>query len=136
MDHPQIIDVYLAESGVSYDVLDEGMWIIHDDVDHVDNIVVTWAPPIVVFRVKLMDVPKDASARAELNEALLRLNATDMISGAYGIEDGAIIATETLQTPNLDLNEFQAAIDGLTMAITDHFSRLKSFLDGAGEDAA
>ena len=50
-----------------------------------------------------------------------------MVSGAYAIENGAVMALETLQSENLDYNEFQAAIDGLTLAITEHYEELKQF---------
>ena len=127
MDSPELIDDYLIRSGLEFDAVDDGMWIIHDDVDHDDNIVVSYSPPLVVFRVKLMDSPEEPQARSSLYELLLRLNATEMVSGAYALEDGAVIATETLQSENLDLNEFQAAIDGLTLAIVEHYDQLKSF---------
>ncbi len=135
MDNPEVIDGYLLRSGLEYDALSDGMWMIHDDVDHVDNIVVSHNEPLVVFRVKLMDAPTEQEARASLFERLLQLNATEMFAGAYGLEDGAVIATETLQAENLDYNEFQAAIDGLTMAITDHYDDLKSFHHAPTGDA-
>lgn len=135
MDNPEVIDGYLLRSGVAYDTVSEGMWILHDEVDHVDNIVVTHTEPLVVFRVKLMDAPSDPEARAGLFEKLLRLNATEMVSGAYGLEDGAVIATETLQAENLDYNEFQAAIEGLTLSITEHYDDLKSFHHAPTGDA-
>ena len=122
MDGPEIIDSFLVRSGLEYEALDDGMWMIHDEHDQVDNILVTWTPPIVLFRVKLMNAPSDAAKRSALFEQLLRLNATDMVSGAYALEGEAIVATETLQVENLDFNEFQAGIDGLTMALTEHYA--------------
>ena len=127
MDGSEIIDSYLLKIGFEYDALDDGMWMIHDETDLIDNILLTWSPPIVVFRVKLMEIPADGAKRTELFETLLRLNASDMISGAYAIEGNAIVATETLQTQNLDFNEFQAAIDGLTLALTEHYPQLRTF---------
>ncbi len=127
MDSPDLIDGYLMRSGLAYESVGEGIWVIHDDVDHIDNIFVTWSPPIVVFRVKLMNAPTTAKARADLFETLLRLNATEMVAGAYGLEDDSVIATETLQAENLDFNEFQAGIDGLSMAIVEHYDELKKF---------
>ena len=112
MDGAEIIDEYLVRSGLEYNALDDGMWVIHDEDDQLDNIVLTWSPPIIVFRVKLMNAPNDEAKRAALFEELLRLNASDMISGAYALEGDAIVATETLQAENLDFNEFQAGIDG------------------------
>ena len=127
MDGAEIIDEYLLRSGLEYDALDEGLWVIHDEDDQLDNIILTWSPPIVVFRVKLMDAPTDSVKRAELFEELLRLNASDMIAGAYALEGESIVATETLQSENLDFNEFQAGIDGLTMALTEHYATLRGY---------
>ncbi|TNF27065.1 MAG: hypothetical protein EP329_20170 [Deltaproteobacteria bacterium] len=131
-----VIEGYLIRSGITYEVLGDGMWILHDEFDNVENIVVTHADPVVIFRVKLMELPQDAAKKAELFRKLLELNVTEMLSGAYGIDGNAVVALETLQAENLDLNEFQAAIDGLTMAITDHYDELKRFHDGADSQAA
>lgn len=127
MDSPELIDGYLMRSGLSYESIGEGMWVVDDDIDHIDNLVLTWSPPILLFRVKLMAAPTNPAARANAFETLLRLNATEMVAGAYGLEDESIIATETLQTENLDFNEFQAGIDGLTMSIVEHYDTLKKF---------
>lgn len=122
-----LIEGYLVRTGVAYDVLGEGIWVVHDELEHVDNIVITLASPIVLFRVKLMEVPTSPGEMAALCKMLLELNATSMVSGAYAIDHGAVIALETLQSENLDYNEFQAAIDGLTLAITEHYEQLKQF---------
>ena len=127
MDGPEIIDSYLVRSGLEFEALDDGMWLLHDEHDQLDNILVSWSPPIVIFRVKLMDAPADGGSRAQLFEQLLRLNASDMVAGAYALEGNAIVATETLQSENLDFNEFQAGIDGLTMALTEHYPQLRAF---------
>jgi hypothetical protein len=127
MDGAEMIDENLLRSGLEYNALDDSMWVIHDEDDQLDNIILTWSPPIVVFRVKLMDAPADTEKRAALFEELLRLNACDMISGAYALEGNAIVATETLQAQNLDFNEFQAGIDGLTLALTQHYAQLRAY---------
>lgn len=122
-----VIEGYLINSGITYELLGEGMWVVHDEFDTVDNIIVQHSDPLVMFRVKLMELPEDPAMQAALFRKLLELNATEMLTGAYGIDGDAIVALETLQAENLDLNEFQAAIDGLTMAITDHYDELKRF---------
>ena len=126
MEH-DLIEGYLVRAGVSYDVVGDGIWVVHDDIEHVDNIVITLAQPVVLFRVKLMELPKDADQVASLCKRLLELNATSMVAGAYAIEGTSVIALETLQSENLDYNEFQAAIDGLTLAITEHYDELKAY---------
>lgn len=122
-----LIEGYLVRSGVPYDVLGDGIWVVHDELDNVDNIVITLAPPVVVFRVKLMELPKGEGEEAALCRKLLELNASSMVSGAYAIENQSVIALETLQSENLDYNEFQAAIDGLTLALTEHYDVLKQY---------
>ena len=87
-----ILEGYMIRGGISYDSLSDGMWVLHDDVQAVDNIVVTYAPPVVLFRVKLMELPPAGPNRAALCERLLELNASAMVAGAYGIDGDAVIA--------------------------------------------
>ena len=118
----------LMNSGLDYESHAGDTWVIHNQSDHLDNVVLQFAPPVIVFRVKLMDAPQDAQKRADLYERLLQLNATDMVAGAYALEGQAIIITETLQTENLDANELQAAVDGLSLAISEHYQELRGYL--------
>jgi hypothetical protein len=127
MDTPETIESFLIQGGVAYDTVEDGLWVVHDDVDQVDNIVVRHSPPIVVFRVKLMEVPTDPKACQALFKKLLELNAGQLLAGAYGLEGNAVVLTETLQSENLDYNEFQAALDGMALAVTEHYPVLKAF---------
>ena len=119
------IEGYLIRMEFPFEEIEDGLWVIHDEVSHVDNIVVLYDPPIVVFRVKLMEVP--AQRREEFFEYLLRLNATQMVHGAYGIENNNVVLIDTLQAENLDFNEFQASVEALAMAITQDYDKLTAF---------
>ena len=121
------IEAYLIRMGVSYDELRKNTWMIRDNDDQVDNLVVTLNDPVIVFHVKLMELAPGCD-RMRLFEELLRLNAAEMLHGAYGLEGNAIVATDTLQAENLDFNEFQASVDALNLAITSHYRRLSPFL--------
>jgi len=121
------IEGYLIRMGVSYDELAMNTWMIRDNDDQLDNLVVTLNDPVIVFHVKLLDIPA-ACDRLRLYEELLRLNATEMLHGAYGLEGNAVVATDTLQAENLDFNEFQASVDALNLAITTHYRRLAPFV--------
>ena len=136
MEKTTIIEDYLLRSDLAFDTIEEALWIVHDDLDHVDNIVIQLSEPLVVFRVKLMDLPADTNDQTQLFRKLLELNATEMVSGAYGIEGDSIIATETLQSENLDYNEFRAAIDGITLSIMEHYEALRSYHHTSGTDAS
>lgn len=121
------IEAYLIDNGLPFEQVREGLWLLHDDVDLIDNIVIYHTPPVITFRVKLMDIPNEA-ARCELFSRLLELNATSMVAGAYGLEDKAVVIVDTLQSENLDHNEFQASIDSITMAVREHFVELKEIV--------
>src|SRR3970040_553080 len=78
------LEHYLIRLGMPYEEIGAGTWVIHDEFDQIDTIVVRWAPPMVVFRVKLMDVDGGKN-NPELFRKLLELNASDMVAGAFGI---------------------------------------------------
>lgn len=121
------VQSYLNRLELPYDEVSKGMWVIHDQNDAIDNIVVSFSEPLVIFRVKIMEAPENQQKRAALCEELLRLNATEMVAGAYGLEGNAVVITDTLQSENLDYNEFQASVDALTLAIVNHYPSLAKF---------
>lgn len=109
-----------------FDEVREGTWVVAG-LDGIDKLVVTLSGPVLVFRVKVMDVPRQN--REELFRTLLELNASEMMHGAYGVEGDAIVISDALQIENLDYNEFAASIDDITLAVASHHSRLTRFLD-------
>lgn len=123
------IEGYLIQMGVPFEQIAPNTWMIHDEYEMIDNIIVTLNDPVVLFQVKLMDIPEDCD-RLKLYETLLRLNTTDMIHGAYGLENNAVVATDTLQAENLDFNEFQASVDALSLCISEHYKKLAEFHKG------
>ena len=119
------IESYLIEMDANYDVIGENLWIVKETGP---DLVVSIAGPVLVFRVKLMDEDRVASGKhEELFRQLLSLNATDMLHGSYGLEEGAVVITAALQLENLDFNEFQAAIGDLSMAAAKHYPVLNRY---------
>ncbi|PKL11314.1 MAG: hypothetical protein CVV50_05895, partial [Spirochaetae bacterium HGW-Spirochaetae-6] len=82
--------------------------------------------PLVIFRLKLVEVPK--SNKEAFFEKLLRLNSESMVHGAYALEGNNVIIVDTLQAENLDFNEFQASIDSIYMALANDYNKLKEFI--------
>jgi hypothetical protein len=117
------IESYLMKAGLPYEALQPELWNVRPQGN--ENLLITIAGPVLVFRIKVMDVPP--SGREQLYEALLKLNATDMVHGAFAIEGTAVIITHALQLENLDFNEFQAVIDDVSMAISKHYPALSKF---------
>jgi hypothetical protein len=117
------IEHYLIQLECPFESIGTYMWVIHNTA----NVVVTYEPPLVVFRIKLMEIPKER--REEFFKLLLELNATNMIHGAYGIEGESIVLIDTLQSEHLDFSEFQASLDALLLASTQDYPKLKAFRD-------
>ena len=46
---------------------------------------------------------------------------------AYGIENESVVLVDSLQSENLDMNEFQAAIDSLSLAVHNHHDVLAQY---------
>ena len=117
------IESYLLKMGANYDDLGGNIWRLRDE--EVDNLLVTLAGPIVVFRLKIMDIP--ATRREALYEILLRLNTTELFHCAFGMEGQAIVLTGALALENLDYNEFQGVIEEMGMAVSKQYPTLSKF---------
>jgi hypothetical protein len=89
---------------------------------------------VVAFRLKMMDLPR--SGREELYRTLLALNTTEMVHGAFGLEGDTVVVVHALELENLDLNEFQAVVDDMSMAASKHHPTLARFAAPAAAGAA
>ena len=117
------IESYLLKMGISHEDLGGDIWRLRPD--GIDNLMVSLAGPVVVFRLKMMDVPP--TRREALYETLLRLNTTELFHCAFGIEGNAIVLTGALAIENLDFNEFQAVVDDMELAASKQFTELSKF---------
>ena len=134
LDKNDVIENYLIKSEFPFEKVEDGFWLIHDEFDQIDNIVIYHSAPVVTFRVKLLEVPElEDDVRLELFTKLLELNATSMVAGAYGLEDDSVVVVDTLQAENLDFNEFQASIDSMALAIREHYRPLRRLVRGEAE---
>lgn len=117
----------LDASGATYEEVSEGLWNVHPAGDLDFGVVVHHSPPVVVLRVKVMELPKDAQRQAALNRRLLVLNATDLLHGSYGIQNENIVLTAALELGHLDFEEFLAAYESITVALASHIRELATF---------
>jgi hypothetical protein len=117
----------LGAEGATYTELEPGLWRLTPGGALDFDVVVHFSPPVVVFRVKVMDIPADDFECGRLARRLLELNATELVHGAYGIESDSIVITEALELAHLDYEEFLAAYEGITLALASHVRELSSF---------
>lgn len=117
------IESYLARAQVPFEVVgDEGMWLVRDS-SLGEHIAIQAAGALLLFRVKVLEL-REIGDRGALFEELLRLNASDLVHGSYGISDDAVVLTCTLELENLDYNELQAVLDDFSLALANHYEKL------------
>ena len=117
----------LSNEGASYSEHEPGLWLVRPGGALDIDVVVHYSPPVVVFRVKVMDLPADEGRVATLSRRLLQLNATDLVHGSYGIERESIVITEALELSHLDYEEFLAAYEGIVLALASHLPQLGAY---------
>ena len=117
----------LSSEGASYQEVEPGLWKVRTSGALDIDVVVHYSPPVVVLRVKVMDLPANETNVATLSRRLLQLNATDLVHGSYGIERESIVLTEALELAHLDYEEFLAAYEGMTLALASHLRELGAF---------
>jgi hypothetical protein len=122
MKSAEDIESYLLRMGVPYETIKPGLWLVKIDGS---SLAVSIAGPVVAFRLKVMEVPR--SGREELYRTLLSLNTTEMVHGAFGLESETVVMIHALELENLDLNEFQAVVDDMSMAVAKHHASLSRF---------
>jgi hypothetical protein len=105
--------------------VEPGLWIARTQDDA--EVVVNFAPPVVLLRVRVMELPAAEPRRGELFRQLLELNARDLVHGSYGLEGDHVVLTDTLELENLDFSEFEASFDSLTLALASHLGALAPY---------
>lgn len=102
-----------------------GVFVIENTLDGIRNLIVGIAPPVIIFEQYLFTITNDTM---EMFKSLLMKNR-DMIHGAFAItEDGKkVIFRYTLQIHNLDFNEFEAAINSLSLVMSEYYEQLIQF---------
>ena len=116
--------------------IEEGMYLVRSLTGGAP-MVVNHSPPLLLLRMKVMDLPDERAGDAELFRALLELNARDVVHGAYGLEDRELILSDTLELETLDFHELQASIESMELAAADHMERIRSLAGVvAGSSAA
>lgn len=127
------LESFFIRMDVEYEEVEKGMYLVRGRhsgfptvVHHADN--------LLLIRMKVMDLPPEMQEHAlELYRTLLELNATDIVHGAYGIEDDELILSDTLELETLDFLELQASMESMEMAATGHMERIRALAGAQAE---
>ena len=121
------IEEYLIDLKYSYREVRQNLWLLDDTEHNLEGIAVMYEEPLVIIRVQVMDAPRHK--REEFYEKLLELNAQEMIHGAYGLENDKVVVVDTLEYESMDYSEFQASLDAISLALTQHYPILSVYRD-------
>ena len=119
------LESYFIRMGVEAEEVGENIWVLGEEEDS-PKVVVTYAPPVMVLRIKVMDLPQDANDQqlAALYRKLLELNASDLVHGSYGIEEGDVALSDALELETLDFQELRASYESISFAASSHMKDL------------
>lgn len=121
------IESFLIRSDLDSEEIEEGLWVLHSSSGEAEPpIAVSYSPPLLVMRSRLMTAPEDDKEQLATFRRLLQMNATDLIHGSYGLEDGEVILTDALELENLDYSEFLASLESLALAVSSYRHALQT----------
>jgi len=121
------LETFLLRMDVDYEEVDEGMFLIEPKAEGAPSVVVHLSAPLLLIRVKVMDLPEEGGSK-EFYRTLLELNAADLVHGAYGIEEGELIISDTLELATLDFQELQASVESVLLAVSSHMEMLRGLI--------
>jgi hypothetical protein len=98
---------------------DGGTFVLSESAGRVP-IAIRVAPPVVAVHVEIGPVPADAGHQAKLFRRLLEYNATDLMHASYGIEGERIVLSAALVLETLDVNELEATLSDVDLALARH----------------
>ncbi len=127
-EHFDKVRGYLLDLGLTITTEDEAeeLVVVDDEENGVKKLFVDCEPPLVILEQLIGRVPADPG---DLFARLLQMNNT-LVHGAFVLdEDGArIFYRDTLQLANLDVNELEASIDALSLALAEYGAELLGYL--------
>lgn len=125
-----LVEKFIAELDFSIVSKDKrmGIFVVENESEGIKNLIIGVTPPVIVFEQYLFTLNRD---RIDVLRSLLIKNR-DIVHGAFALtEDGRhVIFRYTLQVQNLDRNEFEAAINSLSLLLSEYGEQLIRFARG------
>jgi hypothetical protein len=122
------LEGYLTKLERRFERLEDGTYLIAMARDQ-PPLALRVVPPLVFMQIDVGRVPEQDPARCSaLYKRLLELNARDLMHAAYGLTENRITLTSALELDNLDLNEIEAVLADMSLALSEHVPALKQLV--------
>ena len=128
------LESYLIRMDVEHTELEDGMWLLKPS-DHAADVVMNYTPPVVLLRLKVMDLPTDLddTKLAAFYRRLLEINASEIVHGSYGIEENNVVISDALELEDLDFSELRSSFESMVLAAASHMAALIELVPVAHE---
>jgi len=121
------IESYISKLGysVSYQNEKEGIFCIESEADGIKNLIIGVAPPILIVEQFIFTLKNDDK---DILKSLLIKNR-DIIHGAFVLDEEGkkVIFRYTMQIENLDMNEFEGALNSLGLLLSEYYEQIIEF---------
>ncbi|MCX7021693.1 MAG: YbjN domain-containing protein [bacterium] len=107
---PTKLEHFFLNLNYDYNQVAEGVWVINADHDDSTNVVVSVAENLVLFRLKLAEVPADADVA--LFKKLLGLNMK-LDHGAVAIDGNDLVLVDSVEGAGIHADEIHASVMAL-----------------------
>lgn len=119
------LETYLNKLERRFERMDDGTFLVSVG-PNLAPVALRIATPVLVLQVQIGPAPKsDGAVESKLFRRLLELNASDLLHAAYAVEDGRIVLTAALELEHLDMNEVEAVLADMGMALSKHVPMLR-----------
>lgn len=133
MSSAETVESYLLRLGVAHDQVEPTTWVIQLDDSRHSRIVARIEEPIILFSTPIFEVGGATPQRERLFQTLLELNS-QLMHSAYALQGDQIVLSGAQELQNLDLNEVQAVIDDMAIAMDKHSDALATWTTTAANE--
>lgn len=104
----------------------EELVVIEDEDRGIKNLIVDCEDPILILEQYIFSI--SSSAPTDVYKRLLQMNRT-LVHGAFVLDEEGkkVMFRDTLQLENLDLNELEATIHALSVAMAENLEEIIKF---------
>ncbi len=115
------LDSFLLNSGLPYEQIADGTWVLHTDSARNASLGVKIEDPIVLISIQLFELGE--GDHTAVFRMLLELNS-ELLHASYSLQGSQLVLSGAQQLENLDFNEFQAMVDDMCMALDNHYDKI------------
>jgi len=126
-EHVDLVKSYLSDLDlkITEENEPEELVVVDDEENGIRNLVIDCEEPIVILEQYILDVP---TGPGDLFRRLLQINRS-LVHGAFVLDEEGkrVLFRDTLQLENLDLNELEASIGALSLALAENGPELLEY---------